>query len=448
MALAQGSHAQELVPNPSFEEISSCPTFASMLGNAVPWTNPTGGTPELFHACAPDGDYAGVPHNYSNGFQYPRTGDGFAGIIVYREAIAGMREYIMAPLLAPLEAGACYTFRMFVNAAEDHELVCDGVGVRFTVGPVSAGGVGVLPGGAHIEHPPGVLISDTVGWTEVSGSYVAAGGEDHLVIGNFRDDASTMSAMNAPGAWYTGTAYLLVDDVSLVRSDAIDLDLGPDTVLCAGAGLVLDAGLPGATSVTWSDGLVGAVRTVTVPGLYEAVVAFGSCSVHDAVEVGMAPLPAVDLGPDLLLCPGRELLLRPWTEGAEVLVWEDGSTAPDRTVRSPGVHHVTVGNTCGTVSDTVVIHRDECPEGIYLPNAFTPDGDALNDRFAPVFDVRMWEVRYAVHDRWGMLVFESPDGAAWSAEGQPDGVYTVRLEARSRSTAERHTLWGHVVLLR
>ena len=186
----------------------------------------------------------------------------------------------------------------------------------------------------------------------------------------------------------------------------------------------------------------------TVPGLYEAVVAFGSCSVHDAVEVGMAPLPAVDLGPDLLLCPGRELLLRPWTEGAEVLVWEDGSTAPDRTVRSPGVHHVTVGNTCGTVSDTVVIHRDECPEGIYLPNAFTPDGDALNDRFAPVFDVRMWEVRYAVHDRWGMLVFESPDGAAWSAEGQPDGVYTVRLEARSRSTAERHTLWGHVVLLR
>lgn len=447
--LGPGLHAQELIPNPSFEEITACPTFASMLGHAAPWSNPTAGTPELYHACAPNGSYAGVPLNYSGGFQHPRTGDGFAGIFVYREGIADMREYIMAPLLEPLEAGVCYSFSMYVNAADDHELACDGIGARFTVGPVSSGTGSVLPLEPHIDHPQGILIDDTLGWTLVSGSYVAAGGEDHVVIGNFRNDAATVSAMLNPGVWYTGTAYLLIDDVSLVRSDAAGLDLGPDTLLCGGASLVLDATLPGATSTTWNDGWEGPVRTVTTAGTYVATVHFGECSVSDAIVVGTAPEPLIDLGPDQNICAGLHTLLIADVHGDDALVWDDGSTAPERTISGPGVYHATVTNACGSATDSIVITSEECPDGIHLPNAFTPDGDALNDGFAPVFDARLWDVAYTIHDRWGHTVFEGRDGMIWTGDGVPIGVYVVKVNARSRiAEANDRELWGHVVLLR
>jgi hypothetical protein len=441
--------AQELIPNPGFEVITGCPTFASMLDLAAPWSNPTAGTPELYHACAGSGSYAGVPMNSSGGFQQPWSGDAFAGIYVYRQDIPDMREYITAPLLLPLEAGACYTFSMYVNAANDHELVSDGIGVRFTVGAISSGSGSVLPYEPHIENSPGTLITDTLGWTLVSGTYVAAGDEDHVLIGNFRNDAATAVAIHNPGVWYTGAAYLLIDEVSLVRSDIPTLDLGPDTLLCGGAALLLDATLPGATSTTWNDGWTGPVRTITTAGTYVATVHFGACSTSDTLEVAAVPEPWIDLGPDRGICPGSSLVLTVESRAGGTLTWDDGSTATDRTILQPGTYHARVEGPCGSATDSITVTMEECPEGIYLPNAFTPNGDAINEVFAPVFDARLWQVNYTISDRWGHVVFVSPDGRAWPGVDAPNGVYLVNAHAwpisRNLSGLE---LLGHVVVLR
>ena len=449
LLLARLSSAQNLVPNPGFEAITSCPTFASMLGNAAPWTNPTAGTPELFHACAPSGDYAGVPRNYSNGFQWPRTGDGYAGIFVYRTGISEMREYIMAPLLEPLEAGVCYSFSMYVNAANDHELVCDGVGAHFSVGPVVSGSASALPLEPHIDHPQGTLINDTLGWTLVSGSYVATGGEDHVVIGNFRNDANTLSTMYNPGSWYAQTAYLLIDDVSLVRSELAELDLGPDTVLCEGASLELDATIPGATSTLWSDGITTPIRGVTTTGIYSVTVQVGACSASDEILIQAAPLPTVDLGADRTICAGLHEVILAHAVGHDQLVWDDGSTSIERTVEAPGVYAITASNACGSVTDQVRVDLEDCPEGIYLPNAFTPDGDGLNDAFAPVFDARLWAVSFSIYDRWGRMIHNSPVGQAWKAEEVPLGVYITHLKAQHMvNGSAHHERHGHVSILR
>lgn len=447
--MGPGLLAQELVPNPGFEEVTSCPTFASMLGLAAPWSNPTAGTPELYHACAGSGTFAGVPMNGSGGFQIPHGGEAFAGIYVYRQDIANMREYITAPLVESLEAGACYAFSMYVNAANDHELVSDGIGARFTVGAVSSGSGTVLPLEPHIEHPPGTLITDTLGWTLVSGTYVAAGGEDHVLIGNFRDDAATMHAVHNPGVWYIGSSYLLVDDVSLTRIDPVALDLGPDTLLCSGAPLVLNASLPGATSITWNDGWTSPDRTITTAGTYVATVHFGACSISDTIVVATAPEPWIDLGPDRAMCPGLSVVLNAEHAESGSLTWDDGSVMNNRTILHAGTYHATITGVCGSATDSVTVTTEDCPEGIYLPNAFTPNGDAINDSFAPVFDDRLWRVAYTVHDRWGRVVFESTDGSIWRGEGAPDGVYQVHVHARPTSRNLEDLEWrGHVVVVR
>ncbi len=440
--------AQNLVPNPSFEEITSCPTFASMLDTAAPWFNPTQGTPELFHACAGSGAYAGVPMNYSGGYQMPRTGNGFAGIYVLRPDNSNMREYIEVPLTEPLEAGACYSFSMFVNAANDNELVCDGIGAYFNVGELEVNTWQVLPLMPHIDHPTGVLINDTLGWTEVSGSYTAMGGEDHLIIGNFRDDAATAWAMFNPGVWYANTAYLLVDDVSLVRTDGV-LDLGPDTLVCEAIGIELDATVPGATSTLWNDGSTEPLHTVTTAGIHSVTVHVGACSFSDEVQVDVLPDPFLDIGPDRSLCAGLSDVLTATIADASELVWDNSSTYPQRTVDRPGIYYATTSNACGIFTDSVRVIHEDCPDGIYLPNAFSPNDDGINDGFAPVFDERLWAVEYTVYDRWGQKLFNSPNGMAWLGDGTPLGIYVVQLTAHAKTSAsQERALRGHVALVR
>ncbi|MBS1581376.1 MAG: gliding motility-associated C-terminal domain-containing protein [Bacteroidetes bacterium] len=445
--LALPAAAQNLVPNPSFDTITTCPTFASMLGLAAPWYNPTQGTPELYHACAPDGDFAGVPVNYSGGYQYPRSGPGMAGLFVFRTAMPEMREYIEVMLRAPLEAGRCYQVRLYVNMPNDFELASDGIGARLTVGPLTANTGSLLPGPPDIDRPAGALITDSLGWTEVSGVYTAMGGEDHLTIGNFRNDAATSWTLFNPGVWYPGCAYLLVDDVSVEPLPDL-LDLGPDTVLCPGSTLLLDATIPGATATSWNDGSTEALRTVGTAGHYSVTVTAGGCTFTDAIVVGLAPGALLELGPDRALCAGARDTLLALADPGTTVVWGDGTVGNILPIDTPGIYRATVTSACGTTTDSVRVTMDACSPDIFLPNAFTPDGDGRNDVLMPVYDPRIWRVRFTVRDRWGHAVHGSTE-EAWTGDGAPPGVYVVQLEARSVTVSgTERRLMRHVTLLR
>jgi gliding motility-associated-like protein len=53
---------------------------------------------------------------------------------------------------------------------------------------------------------------------------------------------------------------------------------------------------------------------------------------------------------------------------------------------------------------------------LYIPNAFTPDGDGLNDVFQ-VYGEGIVEYRMLIFDRWGRKVFETEDiNQAWLGE--------------------------------
>lgn len=103
------------------------------------------------------------------------------------------------------------------------------------------------------------------------------------------------------------------------------------------------------------------------------------------------------------------------------------------------------------------IPRINCP--IYLPNAFSPNGDGINDRFRPqaIGDLEAQVVRFYVFDRWGGFVFKSENRAFADPENGWDGrksgkllgqgVYTWLLEV-GFSDGGREILTGDVVLVR
>lgn len=93
---------------------------------------------------------------------------------------------------------------------------------------------------------------------------------------------------------------------------------------------------------------------------------------------------------------------------------------------------------------------------LFVPNAFTPDGDGKNEIFFPILaDMVEKEHQLMIFDRWGQLVFETNDARqGWDGRHKdggdilPQGVYVWRLIARKAFTAEREDWFGTVTLLK
>jgi gliding motility-associated-like protein len=71
--------------------------------------------------------------------------------------------------------------------------------------------------------------------------------------------------------------------------------------------------------------------------------------------------------------------------------------------------------------------------GFYLPSAFTPNGDGLNDIIRPYLIGMKGLKSFSVFNRWGNLIFHSTTyGEGWDGTGhgdkQPPGVYVWVLE--------------------
>lgn len=224
LAMYGGAHAQQLVPNPGFEELLQCPDFQSQLDRTAHWFDPSvGGTPDLFHACGEP--LYSVPGN-AVGVQDPVNGQAYAGIFLWiQNVLDEWREYLEVPLTAPLNAGTCYHFRMHANLGDFSGFTTDALGVHFAMDSVLTDdpfAPGLEP---HISLAPGTFLDRNV-WTVVEGEYTAAGGERFLLIGNLNNDAGTTVQPLPPGPPNTGDhIYAFIDSVTVTPCGGIALAL-------------------------------------------------------------------------------------------------------------------------------------------------------------------------------------------------------------------------------
>ena len=83
IVLSRGACAQNLVPNPSFEDADTCAVQLGYLPNGIPahWTS-FSNTPDYYRSCVPNGSVNGVPQAFLV-YQYPFEGESFSGIYTY-----------------------------------------------------------------------------------------------------------------------------------------------------------------------------------------------------------------------------------------------------------------------------------------------------------------------------------------------------------------------------
>lgn len=141
------------------------------------------------------------------------------------------------------------------------------------------------------------------------------------------------------------------------------------------------------------------------------------------------------------------------------IVWNDGVEGSKRSFPVSDRYRFTMIANCGSVvSNWIDVLVEDCKLKVYVPNVFSPNGDASNETFAPHFsddfDILAW--RLSVFNRWGQLVFQSHsidspgwDGAVKGARADR-GVYLWRLEYEYLKGEEMvsESKSGDVLLLR
>lgn len=209
------SFTQNLVPNPSFEDTIQCPAGTSSFNSSMNWISPTIASPDHFHSC--NTSNVGVPSN-GFGWQTARTGNSYTGITTSDFVSSNeYREYIQCELISPLNAGQQYEVSFFVSLSEGSGKACDNIGAYLSSTQISSSSNLTLLYSPQITSPINDPITSKTEWTEITGTFIATGGEKYITIGVFTTNANT-NWVNVSGGWLF-EPYYYIDDVSVFKVD-------------------------------------------------------------------------------------------------------------------------------------------------------------------------------------------------------------------------------------
>jgi gliding motility-associated-like protein len=157
------------------------------------------------------------------------------------------------------------------------------------------------------------------------------------------------------------------DQVIIIQENGTPQPMLPaDQLLCPGQTFLLtNSGTTGA--MLWQDGSTADTLLVAAPGTYVLTVTTLCGSGSDTTSVQYVSTLAIpDLGPDLSLCQGEDVVLQVNTTGVQYL-WQDGSMADTLLVNQAGTYAVQISNQCSIASDTVIVSLNNDPPQVDLP---------------------------------------------------------------------------------
>jgi OmpA-OmpF porin, OOP family len=229
--------SQNLVPNSGFEEYAVCPGYYSQDPREFrvnAWTSASIGTPDHFHSCS-NGE-ADVPHNWA-GVSEAYEGSGYAGIYTWMNNDRNYREYLQCKLNTALIKDSTYIVEFHFRLSSYSMYAVDRIGLHFSDSLVR------LKNDKALSIRPDILVLQDSALTWKTGlwelarqEYKARGGEQHVVIGNFFDDASTryyhIQFSPEQQEMLKFSAYYYIDNVSVTPkyqpSALVAYDVPPD----------------------------------------------------------------------------------------------------------------------------------------------------------------------------------------------------------------------------
>jgi len=217
----------------------------------------------------------------------------------------------------------------------------------------------------------------------------------------------------------TVAGCIVSDTIVLTDNPANRVRLPRDTTICQGTTIQVrvNNAIPN-SDIRWNDGSIAITRLLPV-GNYGIETSFAGCTLTSQQTITAKPIPIVRLGIDTSLCIGFELPLSVNYAGATFL-WSTGSTAKAIVAKNAGLYWVqSTLNGCN-FRDSLIMAQRFCSCNVAVPNAFSPNGDGINDLFKPTIDCFPGDFRLSIFDRYGRLLYNSTN-YQWVWDGTING---------------------------
>lgn len=208
---------------------------------------------------------------FSLGFQYPRTGNNFIASEFYCSSCG--RWNPKNRLKSQLRPNKTYCVKYYVVNTNNCRIAIDSYGAYFgdnsmdTIKKCNIPLTYLIP---QIENSNGI-ITDTMNWIPVTGTFVANGNEKFMTIGNFRSNATTNTLLINTPTLQTMSNDVYIDDVSLIEMD-LPADAGFDKSIPPGDSAFIgrqpDVGIDEACIWYKMTSPTTSVSTDTVAGLW------------------------------------------------------------------------------------------------------------------------------------------------------------------------------------
>lgn len=238
------------MPNGSFENLTNC--SSAIIENASPWcgVNPV----SVANICISHPYFSVPSQTFSPGYpsyQVPHSGNGYANFVQLYNGASFQPRYPHVPLIDTLAVGKMYCVTYYVSLWNDCKYSTDKFGALFTDVPFDCTisnqtlTAGYTP---QVVSPAGIMYDDTLGWQEVSGTFIANGTEAYLTIGNFFTNAQHTITLSYPSGVRNVLEYYL-DDVSVEEVEIVKAR--NDTSIVLGDSIVVGANLGEANLYNW-----------------------------------------------------------------------------------------------------------------------------------------------------------------------------------------------------
>ena len=317
-----------------------------------------------------------------------------------------------------------------------------------------------------LSNPPFVISASAGQDTICSGSstsLTASGGGTY----SWSNGATTSTLNIAPAA--TTTYSVLVTNGSCKDSTSITVKVNPlpvaslsgNTSICQGMPTTLTA--TGGSKYSWSTGATTSSINVNPPVAtgYTVTVYNGPCFIKDSTIVTIAAGATGNACCDTTINAGGSALLVVSSAGkGSTYIWTPATglncTSCPNPMANPAtttIYYVMITDSNGCIrKDSVIVTvlAENCGE-VFVPNAFSPNGDQENDVLY-VFGNCIKTMEFAIFDRWGNKVFETEDRKqGWDGKYNGlmmnTGVYVYFLQATLIDNSSI-TKKGNITLMR
>ena len=476
-----------LIPNPSFEDRTCCPSTRGQMNCAVDWIQASEPTTDYLHSCGWMGwDDLPVPLPLPHGDAVVGFRNGRFGT---NSTNPNWKEYAGACLLAPLRAGISYKFQFYIGFTNSQNSPPTNI---VFYGSTNCNNLPFGVGNAELGCP-----TNTTGWKRMGSIAIAGTNEWQLREINVTPSEDIYAMAIGPDcieiSGRTTSTYYFFDNLVLAEQSAFELEIVASDQLCA-PDLTLNVPKYDTLNYQWyKDGIaLAGEKSPNLSKMYgngdyqvRLLGIGGSCRITDAFS-----------------------FIKPETTTEKALTICDGDiyTYLGKDYDQPGIYADTIKTAfdcdsiiqlnldvfvdpLDTISakifpsefyqlgtqryyeegeyEKILTSKEGCDSTIflnlslfkvYIPNAFTPNGDGINDIYTIMGSHDLVSIlNFRVFNRWGNLIYHAnelpPNNPLEGWDGRqkgraaPEGVYVFTAELLY-DDGEKRMQTGSFTLLR